>query len=185
MSIPRRLGRIARGFARNLQDDERFNEAIRSGRRSTESLKGALGDAWRGASDEWRTSEEQRKFDDEAAREEDPNYGRREQESRDEGREKNREETRSTSSRSSGWRSSASSAFTGIKYPPEVLRGYDRLGLVPGASLSEVDKKRRELIKKYHPDRFSDPDKRVRAERVSAEINAAHDKIERHLLKRK
>jgi DnaJ-domain-containing protein 1 len=180
VSIPRRLGRIARGFVSNLQEDDRFNEAIRSGRRSTESLKGALGDAWRGASDEWRTSEEQRKYD-EAAREEDPNYGRREQESRDENREKNRGEARS-SSRSSGWRSSA---FTGIKYPPEVLSGYDRLGLVPGASLSEVDRKRRELIKKYHPDRFSDPDKRVRAERVSAEINAAHDKIERHLLKRK
>ncbi|MBA2693641.1 MAG: J domain-containing protein [Rubrobacter sp.] len=171
MSIPRRLGRIARGFVSNLQDDERFNEAVRSGRRSTESLKGALGDAWRGASEEWRISEEQRKADEESAHEEDPNYGRREDKSRDE-------------SRSSRWRSSASSAFTGIKYPPEVLRGYDRLGLVPGASLSEVDRKRRELIKKYHPDRFSDPDKRVRAERVSAEINAAHDKIERHLLKR-
>lgn len=173
MSIPRRLGRIARGFARNLQEDERVNEAIRSGRRTSESLRGALGDAWRGASEEWRTSEEQRKAD-EAAREEEPNYGRGEQESRE-----------SQSSRaSSGWRSSASSAFTGIKYPPEVLRGYDRLGLVPGASLSEVDRKRRELIKKYHPDRFPDPDKRARAERVSAEINAAHDKIERHLLKR-
>lgn len=179
MSIPRRLGRIARGFVSNLQEDERFNEAIRSGRRSSESLKGALGDAWRGASEEWRTSEERRK-DDEAARDEDPNYGRREQESREE----SRDETRSSTRSASGWRSTASSAFTGIKYPPEVLRGYDRLGLVPGASLSEVDRKRRELIKKYHPDRFSDPDKRVRAERVSAEINAAHDKIERHLLKR-
>lgn len=184
MSIPRRLGRIARGFVSNLQEDERFNEAIRSGRRSTESLKGALGDAWRGASDEWRTSEEQRKMDEENAAE-DPNYGRREQESREKNRERNREEFRAASSSgSSGWRSTASSAFTGIKYPPEVLRGYDRLGLVPGASLSEVDKKRRELIKKYHPDRFPDPDKRARAERVSAEINAAHDKIERHLLKR-
>ncbi len=177
MSIPRRLGRIARGFVSNLQEDERFNEAIRSGRRSSESLKGALGDAWRGASEEWRTSEERRKEDEaEASREheeDDPNYGRREESRESRG-----------NSRSSGWRSSASSAFTGIKYPPEVLRGYDRLGLVPGASLSEVDSKRRELIKKYHPDRFSDPEKRVRAERVSAEINAAHDKIERHLLKR-
>lgn len=173
MGIPRRLGRIARGFVSNLQEDERFNEAIRSGRRSSESLKGALGDAWRGASEEWRTSEEKRKEDEEAAREETPNYGSHEQNSHE-----------SRDGRSSGWRSSASSAFTGIKYPPEVLRGYDRLGLVPGASLSEVDRKRRELIKKYHPDRFSDPEKRVRAERVSAEINAAHDKIERHLLKR-
>lgn len=169
MSIPRRLGRIARGFVSNLQEDERFGEAIRSGRRSSESLKGALGAAWRGASEEWRTSEERREKE-EASRE-------REEESRNYGRQEE--------SRSSRWRSSASSAFTGMKYPPEVLQGYDRLGLIPGASLSEVDRKRRELIKKYHPDRFSDPDKRVRAERVSAEINAAHDRIERHLLKRK
>jgi hypothetical protein len=176
VSIPRRLGRIARGFVSNLQEDERFNDAIRSGRRTSESLKGALGDAWRGASEEWRTSEEQRKADEENARGEDPNYGPRQETG-----EKPRE---SPHSKSSGWRSTASSAFTGIKYPPEVLRGYDRLGLVPGASLSEVDRKRRELIKKYHPDRFADPDKRARAERVSAEINAAHDKIERHILKR-
>ncbi|MGH3088649.1 MAG: J domain-containing protein, partial [Rubrobacteraceae bacterium] len=85
----------------------------------------------------------------------------------------------------SGWRSTASQAFTGIKYPPEILRAYERLDLVPGTSLSEVDRKRREMIKKYHPDRFPDPDKRARAERVTAEINAAHDAIERHLLKRK
>lgn len=180
MSIPRRLGRLARGFVSNLQEDERFSEAIRSGRRSSESLRDALGAAWRGASEEWRASEEKRKLDEEAAREE--NYGRREEGRSSESRSS---ESRSSGGRSSGWRSQASAAFTGVKYPPEVLSSYDRLGLVPGTSLSEVDRKRREMIKKYHPDRFSDPDKRARAERVSAEINAAHDRIERHLLKRK
>jgi curved DNA-binding protein CbpA len=55
---------------------------------------------------------------------------------------------------------------------------------MPGASIDEVDKKRRELIKRHHPDRFSEPEKRGRAERVTAEINVAHDTIERHLLRR-
>jgi curved DNA-binding protein CbpA len=56
--------------------------------------------------------------------------------------------------------------------------------LTPGTPLEEVDKKRRDLIKRYHPDRFSEPEKRERAERVTAQINAAHDKIERHLLRK-
>jgi curved DNA-binding protein CbpA len=51
--------------------------------------------------------------------------------------------------------------------------------------MEEVDRRRRDLIKRFHPDRFSDPDKRTRAEHVTAEINAAHDAIERHLNKRR
>ena len=51
--------------------------------------------------------------------------------------------------------------------------------------MDEVDRKRRELVKRFHPDRFSDPEKRVRAERVTAEINAAHDAIERHVLRKR
>jgi DnaJ-domain-containing protein 1 len=85
------------------------------------------------------------------------------------------------SERTSGWRS-ASTTFAPRKYPPDVLAAYDRLGLVPGAPMEEVDRKRRELVKRFHPDRFSDPEKRTRAERVTAEINAAHDAIERHTL---
>jgi len=81
--------------------------------------------------------------------------------------------------RTSAWRSAATT-FAPRKYPPNVLSAYDRLGLVPGASIEEVDRKRRELVKRFHPDRFSDPEKRLRAERVTAEINAAHDAIERH-----
>ena len=81
---------------------------------------------------------------------------------------------------SGGW----SSAFPPRRYQPNVLAAYNRLGLVPGASIEEADKKRRELIKRYHPDRFSEPEQRARAERITAEINAAHDTIERHLLRR-
>jgi DnaJ-domain-containing protein 1 len=80
--------------------------------------------------------------------------------------------------RTSGWRS-ATTTFIPRRYPPDVLAAFDRLGLVPGASMEEVDGKRRDLVKRFHPDRFSDPEKRARAERVTSEINAAHDAIER------
>ena len=84
----------------------------------------------------------------------------------------------------SEWRATATT-FVPRRYPPNVLAAYDRLGLVPGASMDEVDKRRRELVKRFHPDRFSDPEKRVRAERVTSEINAAHDAIERHILRKR
>jgi DnaJ-class molecular chaperone len=87
-----------------------------------------------------------------------------------------------TQDRSSGWRSAAPT-FAPLSYPANVLAAYNRLGLAPGAPMDEVDRKRRELVKRFHPDRFSDPEKRVRAERVTAEINAAHDAIERHVLR--
>jgi DnaJ-domain-containing protein 1 len=82
------------------------------------------------------------------------------------------------------WRAAATT-FAPLSYPPTVLAAYNRLGLAPGASMDEVDKKRRELVKRFHPDRFSDPEKRVRAERVTAEINAAHDAIKRHVLRKR
>ena len=94
--------------------------------------------------------------------------------------EQRQSDERATGERDGGWR--PPSAFP-RRYPPNVLAAYDRLGLMPGASIEEVDKKRRELIKRYHPDRFSEPEKRARAERITAEINAAHDAIERHLLR--
>jgi len=64
-----------------------------------------------------------------------------------------------------------------------VISAYHRLGLGPGTDLEETRRKRRELVKRYHPDRFSDPQQRQRAERLTAEINAAHDVLERYLLR--
>ena len=148
---------MARGFVLGIQDDERFRESIRVGRERGETLKetfgDALGAAWRGAAEEWRTTEDERE-----------------------------EEEQQTSRGSSGeWRERATRAtnFIPRKYPLEVLNAYSRLGLDPGVPTEEVHKKRRDLIKRVHPDRFSDPDKRARAERLSAEINAAHDTIVR------
>ena len=164
MSIPRRLGRLAQGFVSSLQEDERFRERIRTSRERSEALRGAFEAAWKGASDEWRRAEERRVADEAAA-------------------ENERARSRSQES-TSRWRATATT-FTPRRDPANVLAAYDRLGLVPGASMEEVDRKRRELVKRFHPDRFSDPEKRIRAERVTAEINAAHDAIERHILRKR
>jgi DnaJ-domain-containing protein 1 len=159
VSIPRRLGRIARGLVSNLQEDERFRETLRAGRQRSEALRGAFEAGLRGASEEWRAAAERRAAEERRTAEERP-----------------------SGERSDGWR--PSSTFPPRMYPPNVLAAYNRLGLMPGSSIEEVDKKRRDLIKRYHPDRFSEPEKRARAERITAEINAAHDTIERHLLRR-
>jgi DnaJ-domain-containing protein 1 len=163
VSIPRRLGRLASGFLSTLQEDERVRERLRTGRERGETLRGAFGAALRGAQEELRRAEERRRAEEGGGTESSAG-------------------TRSTrqgfGSRASGWASSPT--FAPLKYPPNVLSAYDRLGLVPGVPMEEVDRKRRDLVKKFHPDRFSDPDKRVRAERVTAEINAAHDAIERY-----
>ncbi len=161
--MPRRLGRLARGFVSNLQEDERLKESlrdtVRASRERSENLRDAFGAAWRGAAEEWRAGEARRAAEEQAAQ---------------------REES---AARSTGRRFS-SSGFIPRAYPLNVLSAYNRLGLVPGASLEEVSRKRRELVKKYHPDRFTDAEKRARAERVTADINAAHDAIERHHLPR-
>ena len=167
MSIPRRLGRLASGFFSTLGEDERVRERLRVGRERTETLRGAFEAALRGAQEELRRAEERRRAqegsDPTSATSAGTTGGQR------------------SRNRTSGWASSQT--FAPLKYPPNVLSAYDRLGLVPGVPMAEVDRKRRELVKRFHPDRFSDPDKRARAERVTAEINAAHDAIERHARK--
>ena len=166
MSIPRRIGRLASGFLSNIQDDERVRERLRTGRERGETLRGAFEAALRGAQEELRRSEERRRAEE----------GGQSTGSTSAGTRSNRQ---GFGGRTSGWTSSPT--FAPLKYPPNVLSAYDRLGLVPGVPMDEVDRKRRDLVKRFHPDRFPDPDKRVRAEKVTSEINAAHDTIERHL----
>ena len=162
MSIPRRIGRLASGLFSTLQEDERVRQRLRTGRERTETLRGAFEAALRSAQEELRRAEERRAAEGRPTDSASSGTSQR----------------RSFGNRSSGWTSSQT--FAPLKYPPNVLAAHDRLGLAPGVSMDEVDRKRRELVKKFHPDRFSDPDKRVRAEKVTAEINAAHDAIERH-----
>ncbi|MGB3682463.1 MAG: J domain-containing protein [Rubrobacteraceae bacterium] len=177
MSIPRRLGRLARGFVLNLQEDDRFRETLRVGRERGETLRDSFGDAfsaaWRGAAEEWNAAEEERKASEEQPGTDGESSGKS---SSGDGSSRNR-----SSGRSSYWQRASSTTFTPRKYPLPVLQAYERLGLDTGANLEEVNRKRRELVKRYHPDRFSDPDKRVRAERLTSGINAAHDTITRHL----
>jgi DnaJ-domain-containing protein 1 len=159
----------------NLQEDDRLRETLRAGRERGETLRdtfgGAFESAWRGAAEEWRTAEDERQREEEQSAAEDGAGGQGE-----------RSSSRSDSSRWDSYRRSYSSTtFAPRKFPPQVLKAYERLGLLPGADLEEISRKRRDLIKRYHPDRFSDPDKRTRAERLTAEINAAHDTIARHL----
>lgn len=159
MSIPRRLGRLARGFVSNI-NDERFRETIRVGRERSEILRDAFGAAWRGAAEEWRAAAEARASEEQASEEHASRY----------------------QATNAWWVTSP--LYTSRRYPPQVLAAYRRLGLYVGSPLEEVHGKRRELVKRFHPDRFVDPEQRIRAERLTAEINAAHDVIERYLLRR-
>lgn len=131
--------------------DERLKETVRTSRERGEVFKDAFEAARRGFTEEWRRANEERVAEERSSREW-PN----------------------------GWRATAP-RYTPRKYPPEVLTAYHRLGLGAGSSLEEANRKRRELVKRYHPDRFADPEQRARAENLTAEINAAHDIIERHL----
>jgi DnaJ-domain-containing protein 1 len=157
VSLGRRLGRLARGFVSNV-GDERLRETVRPLRQRSETLRSAVGAAWRGAAAEWRAAEER------AAAEEE-NGGER-----------------ASAGHSSGatW-GAAAPPFVPRRYPPQVLYAYHRLGLNPGDPLEAVNKRRRDLVKRHHPDRFVEPGQRARAERITAEINASHDLIERHL----
>ena len=159
MSIGRRLGRLARGFVSRNIDEERFRETIRVSRERGETIRDAFEAARRGFAQEWRAAEEQ-------AAEEEPHKERT---------------GRASEYWSEAWR--ATPRYVPKKYPPEVLVAYHKLGLSPGSPLEEVSRKRRELVKLHHPDRFADPAQRERAERLTAEINAAHDVVERYMLR--
>jgi hypothetical protein len=188
VSIPRRLGRLARGLVSGLGEEDRFRETLRLSRERSETLRDAFGAAWRSASEELRAAEA-RDREREAREAEDgeaEDAGRRrsyrqtaEEYIRD-WEERQREARRRGDA--GGWR--GASTFVPLRYPPEVIKAYGRLGLDTGAPIDEVNRKRRDLVRRYHPDRFSDPEKRVRAERLTAEINASHDVIERHLLRK-
>lgn len=162
MSLGRRLGRLARGFVSKNIGEERFKGTVRFGRERGETLKDAFGAAWRGASEEWRAAEERRAAEQEASAD--------------------RTSTRTSWRPSGSWRDVAP-GYIPRRYPPEVLVAYHKLGLSPGDGLEAANKKRRELVKRHHPDMFVESDKRARAERLTAEINAAHDILERYFLR--
>ncbi len=165
MSLGRRLGRLARGFVSKNIGEDRFKDTVRYGRERGETLKDAFGAAWRGAAEEWRAAEQRRVAEEEAAGERPA---------------AERASTRASWRPSGAWRDTAS-GYVPRRYPPEVLVAYHKLDLSPGDGLEAANKRRRELVKRYHPDKFVESEKRARAERLTAEINAAHDVLERYL----
>ncbi len=63
---------------------------------------------------------------------------------------------------------------------PELNRCYEILGLKVGALPAEVKQAYRELAKLWHPDRFSDPQQKLRAEEEIKQINQAYQSLKFH-----
>lgn len=62
----------------------------------------------------------------------------------------------------------------------ELNRYYEILGLRVGALPDEVKQAYRELAKLWHPDRFSDPQQKLRAEEEIKQINQAYQSLKSH-----
>lgn len=58
---------------------------------------------------------------------------------------------------------------------------YSILGLQPGASLTQIKQAYRQLVKIWHPDRFSDQQRKQEAEAKIKQINAAYNKLRSYL----
>lgn len=63
--------------------------------------------------------------------------------------------------------------------PADVVEAYATLGLPVGASKAQIKAVYKKLLMQYHPDRNSDtPEKLKRATEISANINAAYQRVE-------
>jgi DnaJ-domain-containing protein 1 len=62
--------------------------------------------------------------------------------------------------------------------PERLRRDYANLGLPPSASLEQVHRAHRQLLSRYHPDRFArDPEKQRLATRITQILNASFRRI--------
>ncbi len=68
----------------------------------------------------------------------------------------------------------------GLRSEAELEAAYETLDLLPSASPAEVEKKYKELARKYHPDKFKDESEAARelAEEKMIEINQAYKQIQ-------
>jgi curved DNA-binding protein CbpA len=62
----------------------------------------------------------------------------------------------------------------------DIDRAYYILELQPGASQSEVKQAYRKLVKIWHPDRFVEPQQKLKAEEKIKQINAAYKTLKSH-----
>jgi len=63
--------------------------------------------------------------------------------------------------------------------PEDVVSAFRTLGLPLGASAPQIKAAYKRLLMQYHPDRNSDtPEKLKRATEISADINAAYQRLE-------
>ncbi len=60
---------------------------------------------------------------------------------------------------------------------PDVYHAYSILGLRIGASQDEIKQAYRDLVKIWHPDRFTDVEQKLQAEEKIKQINAAYEKL--------
>jgi curved DNA-binding protein CbpA len=60
---------------------------------------------------------------------------------------------------------------------PDVYHAYSILGLSIGASQDEIKQAYRDLVKIWHPDRFTDVEQKLQAEEKIKQINAAYEKL--------
>lgn len=64
----------------------------------------------------------------------------------------------------------------------QVRQWYARLELPHGANREEVRRQFRELMRRYHPDRYADdPQMEKLANRISQELTVAYEGLQRHL----
>ena len=64
---------------------------------------------------------------------------------------------------------------------PTVAKHYIVLELPYGAPLPEVRAAYKRMMKKYHPDKFQDPERRAAATELVKKINEAYSGLVRHL----
>ncbi len=65
-----------------------------------------------------------------------------------------------------------------VQVPERLRRDFANLGLKPSASLQQVRRAHRQLLSRYHPDRFAlDPEKQRLANRITQLLNASFRRI--------
>jgi preprotein translocase subunit Sec63 len=75
--------------------------------------------------------------------------------------------------------SSSSSSWQNTNTDPEA-KYYEALEIKSGASMDEIKAAYRQVMKKYHPDKFaSDPEKQKYAEQLAQKINEAYDYLKK------